>query len=111
VEADLRRPEAEAVAEPELFREAPHAVVGREDHVVEAVDRPPVEAERADEPAEAARAFVQRDLYPRLREAVCRGHPENAAADDRDAGAGCVAGEAADARPENRAALGAAGPS
>src|SRR6266545_3569650 len=49
VEADLRRTEAEAVAEPELLGEAANAVVGRQNDVVEAVGGVAVEVERADE--------------------------------------------------------------
>jgi hypothetical protein len=87
VEADLRRAEAPAVAEPELLREAEHAVVGREDDVVEAVGGRAVEVEGADEAAEVGRALEQRHGDARLREPVRGRHAEDAAADDPDAGA------------------------
>ena len=47
-----RSPSPSSVGEPE------HAVVGRQDDVVEAVDRVAVEVERADEAAEVVRALV-----------------------------------------------------
>ena len=52
------------VAEPELLGEPANAVVGRQDDVVEAIDRVAVEVEGADEPAEVGRALVERDRTP-----------------------------------------------
>ena len=88
VEADLRRPEAEGVAEPELLGEADHAVVRRQDDVVEAIDSVAVEVERADEPAEVRRALEDaRPRTPACAEPVRRREPEDAAADDGDGSA------------------------
>ena len=60
VDADLRGPESEGVAEPELVGEADHAVVGGKHDVVEAIDVMAVEVERADEASQARRARTPR---------------------------------------------------
>src|SRR5205085_11537694 len=84
VEADAGGPEAEAAAEPELLGQTAYAVVGRQDHVIEAIDAMPVEVEGADEAAEIARALVDGHLGACLKQPVGRGEPEDPAADDAD---------------------------
>ena len=88
-EADADRAEAELVAEAELLGEAEHAVVGRQHHVVEAIDVVAVEVEARHQAAEAVGALHDVDLHARLREAVCGGEAHEAAADDADARHGC----------------------
>ena len=85
VEADPGRLEAPLVADAELVGQAEDPVVARQDDVVEAIGGRPVEVEGPDEPAQVRRALVERDGDARLREAICGGHPEDAAADDPDA--------------------------
>ena len=87
VEADARRPEAEAVAEAELVREAEDAVVRRQDHVVEAVDRRPSKSKAPTRPPRSRRALVDASTRtPACGQTVRRGQPEDAAADDSDDG-------------------------
>ena len=87
VEADADRAEAEAVAEAELVARPMHAVVGRQNHVVEAVDAVAVEVEGADA-ARRGRSSARTTTTgtPCLGEAERRGHAEDAAADDADGG-------------------------
>ena len=88
VEADARRAEAELVlADADLGRQRPHAVVGGQDHVVVAVDRDPAEVGGAGQAAELAIALVDRDGDAGLGQAVSGAEAEQAAADDADAGA------------------------
>ena len=85
VEADPRRLEAPLVAEAELVGEADDPIVARQDDVVEAIGGRPVEVEGPHEPAQVRRPLVERHGDACLREAICGGHPEDAAADNPDA--------------------------
>ncbi len=86
VEAHLRGLEAELVAQAELLGQAEHAVVRRQVDVVEAIDRAPLEVERAHQASQVRRTLVDGDLHPGLGEPKSRGHSQDPAPDDPDCG-------------------------
>jgi hypothetical protein len=84
IEADLGGTEPETPAQAELLGEPDHAVVGGQDHVVEAVHARPARVDRADEAAQLGRTFVEGHLDPGLGQPQGGGHPEDPAADYAD---------------------------
>ncbi len=83
-EADADGGEAELIGEPELVGERDHALVGGDDHVVEAVDAVPGEVHRAGEPAGGGGALEQRHPRAALGEAQGEDGAEDPGADDAD---------------------------
>ena len=85
VEAGLRRPPAQALAEADAAHELHERSVGRQDHVVEAVPGEGAEVVPGRKAARLLRALVDRDAVSRGAEALREREPHEPAADDADA--------------------------
>ncbi len=83
-EADPDGREAEAIGEPELVGERDHALVGGDDHVVEAIDAMPTEVKRPGEAAGGGGALEQRDARAAFGETQRQHGAEDAGADHPD---------------------------
>ena len=83
-EADPDGRETEAIGEPELVGERDHALVGGDDHVVEAIDSMPTEVKRPGKAAGGGGALEQRDARAAFGKAQRQHGAEDAGADDPD---------------------------
>src|SRR5205823_5487104 len=84
-EAHPYRAEAELITESELVGQRDHALVGGDDHVVEAVDPVSPEVHRTRQPPGGGRALEERYVGPGLGQAQRQNGAEDAGADDSDA--------------------------